>query len=265
MGCPMPDAPSRPPSLSEILREIAARDQAGVSVGELMECFGGRAMGALLLVFGLICTLPLPPGGTTIFGAPLMLLAPQLMLGDRAPWLPAGLRARTLATADLRKTLAEMSARGCSLSPLGGTGDLYEGTSSCEAPRSRMESHIVLTVAGEDPYRLVITSRGEKGSTTEEITARREQSQPIREKTGGSTFKNPPGHSAWKLVDEAGWRGKPFGGAMFSPLHANFLINTGEATAADLEGLGEAVRADVLAKTGVQLDWEVKRIGRPAP
>ena len=97
-----------------------------------------------------------------------------------------------------------------------------------------------------------------------EITARRESSQPIREKTGGSTFKNPPGHSSWKLVDEAGWRGKPFGGAMFSPLHSNFLINTGEATAADLEGLGEAVRADVKAKTGIELEWEIKRIGRPA-
>ena len=96
----------------------------------------------------------------------------------------------------------------------------------------------------------------------DEITARREQTQPIREKTGGSTFKNPPGHSSWKLVDEAGWRGKPYGGAMFSPLHANFLINTGEATAADIEGLGEAVRADVFAKTGVQLEWEIKRIGR---
>jgi UDP-N-acetylmuramate dehydrogenase len=99
-----------------------------------------------------------------------------------------------------------------------------------------------------------------------EITARRETTQPIREKTGGSTFKNPPGHSAWKLVDEAGWRGKPFsvsgGGAMFSPLHANFLINTGEATAADLEGLGEAVRAAVKARSGVELDWEIKRIGR---
>jgi UDP-N-acetylmuramate dehydrogenase len=97
----------------------------------------------------------------------------------------------------------------------------------------------------------------------DEITARREQTQPIREKTGGSTFKNPPGHSSWKLVDEAGWRGKPHGGAMFSPLHANFLINTGEATAADLEGLGEAVRADVMAKFGVELEWEIKRIGRP--
>jgi UDP-N-acetylmuramate dehydrogenase len=104
----------------------------------------------------------------------------------------------------------------------------------------------------------------------DEITARREQTQPIREKTGGSTFKNPPGLSSWKLVDEAGWRGKPFsvsgegGGAMFSPLHANFLINPGDATAADLEGLGEAVRADVKAKAGVELEWEIKRIGRPA-
>ncbi len=97
----------------------------------------------------------------------------------------------------------------------------------------------------------------------DEITARRETTQPIREKTGGSTFKNPEGQSSWKLVDAAGWRGKPHGGAMFSPLHANFLINTGEATAADLEGLGEAVRADVKAKTGVELQWEIKRIGRP--
>ncbi len=96
-----------------------------------------------------------------------------------------------------------------------------------------------------------------------EITARRETTQPIREKTGGSTFKNPPGQSSWKLVDEAGWRGKPLGGAMFSPLHSNFLINTGDATAADLEGLGEAVRADVKAKTGIELEWEIKRIGRP--
>jgi UDP-N-acetylmuramate dehydrogenase len=96
-----------------------------------------------------------------------------------------------------------------------------------------------------------------------EITARRETTQPIREKTGGSTFKNPPGHSSWKLVDDAGWRGKPHGGAKFSELHSNFMINAQDATAADLEGLGEAVRADVLAKTGVQLDWEIKRIGRP--
>jgi len=96
-----------------------------------------------------------------------------------------------------------------------------------------------------------------------EITARREPSQPIREKTGGSTFKNPPGDSAWRLVDAAGWRGKPFGAAKFSEQHANFLINTGDATAAELEGLGEAVRADVREKFEVNLDWEIKRIGRP--
>ena len=102
-----------------------------------------------------------------------------------------------------------------------------------------------------------------------QITARRETTQPIRDKTGGSTFKNPPGHSSWKLVDEAGWRGKLFtatgGGAMFSPLHSNFMINPGEATAADLEGLGEAVRTAVKTSTGIQLDWEIKRIGRSLP
>ena len=105
----------------------------------------------------------------------------------------------------------------------------------------------------------------------DEITGRREQTQPIREKTGGSTFKNPPGHSSWKLVDEAGWRGKLHaapkphggGGAKFSELHSNFMINPGEATAADLENLGETVRADVKSKLGVNLDWEIKRIGRP--
>ncbi len=97
------------------------------------------------------------------------------------------------------------------------------------------------------------------------VTARRESTQPIREKTGGSTFRNPPGDSAWRLIDAAGWRGKPFGGAMFSPLHANFMINTGSATAADLEGLGEAVRTDVEAKFGVVLEWEIKRLGKFAP
>ncbi|BEV11129.1 UDP-N-acetylmuramate dehydrogenase [Asticcacaulis sp. DW145] len=96
------------------------------------------------------------------------------------------------------------------------------------------------------------------------ITARRETSQPIREKTGGSTFKNPEGHSAWKLVDEAGWRGKRFGGAKFSELHANFMINADNATAADLEGLGDTVRAEVKQKFGIDLHWEIKRIGRPA-
>ena len=100
------------------------------------------------------------------------------------------------------------------------------------------------------------------GQAIAAITQRREATQPIREKTGGSTFKNPPGDSAWRLIDAAGWRGKRMGGAMFSPLHANFMINTGEAAADDLEDLGEAVRADVEAKFGVALEWEIRRIGR---
>ncbi len=98
----------------------------------------------------------------------------------------------------------------------------------------------------------------------EAITARREQTQPIREKTGGSTFKNPEGKSAWQCVDEAGWRGRLFGAAKFSELHSNFMINTGDATAAELEGLGEAVRADVMTKLGIDLHWEIKRLGKPA-
>jgi UDP-N-acetylmuramate dehydrogenase len=99
------------------------------------------------------------------------------------------------------------------------------------------------------------------------ITAQRESSQPIREKTGGSTFKNPilasgDKLSAWKLVDEAGMRGHRRGGAQVSEKHANFLINTGDATAADIEGLGEEVRAAVKAKHGIELEWEIKRVGR---
>ena len=101
------------------------------------------------------------------------------------------------------------------------------------------------------------------------ITARRENTQPIREKTSGSTFKNPDpeqsgGKSAWQLVDATGWRGRPIGGARFSEQHANFLINDGTATAGDLEGLGERVRIDVRDRFGVELDWEVRRIGEAA-
>ncbi|MBW8882085.1 MAG: UDP-N-acetylmuramate dehydrogenase [Asticcacaulis sp.] len=124
-----------------------------------------------------------------------------------------------------------------------------------------------------DPDNLIYTGALYQGTTDdpalvtermEAITARREQTQPIREKTGGSTFKNPDGKSAWQCVDEAGWRGRLFGGAKFSELHSNFMINTGEATAADLEGLGEAVRADVRTKLGIDLHWEIKRIGKIA-
>jgi len=95
----------------------------------------------------------------------------------------------------------------------------------------------------------------------EELNANREASQPIRSKTGGSTFKNPPGQKAWRLIDEAGCRGLRVGDAQVSEKHANFLINLGEAKAADIEGLGEEVRKRVLAKSGVSLEWEIKRVG----
>ncbi|HEX2151471.1 MAG TPA: UDP-N-acetylenolpyruvoylglucosamine reductase, partial [Stellaceae bacterium] len=98
----------------------------------------------------------------------------------------------------------------------------------------------------------------------EEIRAAREASQPIRARTSGSTFANPPGHQAWRLIDEAGCRGLTRGGAMVSQKHTNFLINTGGATAADLEGLGEEVRRIVYDRCGIMLEWEIRRIGEPA-
>jgi UDP-N-acetylmuramate dehydrogenase len=97
-----------------------------------------------------------------------------------------------------------------------------------------------------------------------EIKANREASQPIRARTGGSTFRNPEGMKAWELIDSAGCRGLTRGGAMVSEKHCNFLINTGTATAADIEGLGEEVRRRVLTATGVTLEWEIRRIGIPA-
>ncbi|MCF6321602.1 MAG: UDP-N-acetylmuramate dehydrogenase [Rhizobiaceae bacterium] len=98
----------------------------------------------------------------------------------------------------------------------------------------------------------------------EEVQIHRESVQPIREKTGGSTFKNPPGHSAWKLIDEAGMRGFMVGKAQMSEMHCNFMINTGGASATDLETLGEKVRERVLENSGIGLEWEIKRIGRKA-
>ncbi|MEZ6012265.1 MAG: UDP-N-acetylmuramate dehydrogenase [Hyphomonas sp.] len=130
------------------------------------------------------------------------------------------------------------------------------------------------------PDDLIVTRLVLEGTDTDEpakilgdietLQARRAETQPIREKTSGSTFANPdpPGtpdqRSAWKLIDAAGCRGLKVGGAQVSPMHCNFLINTGDATAADLEALGELVRARVLDTQGVQLRWEVRRIGRLA-
>jgi len=110
---------------------------------------------------------------------------------------------------------------------------------------------------------------GERGDASE-IKARmnvlveqRESTQPVKSKTGGSTFKNPPGHKSWQLIDEAGCRGLMRGAAQVSEKHCNFLINTGNATAADIERLGEDVRARVKAKSGIELEWEIKRVGLP--
>jgi UDP-N-acetylmuramate dehydrogenase len=95
----------------------------------------------------------------------------------------------------------------------------------------------------------------------DKITEAREATQPIKSRTGGSTFKNPPGHKAWQLIDAAGCRGLTVGGAQVSELHCNFLLNLGTATAKDIETLGETVREKVQAKSGVTLEWEIKRIG----
>ncbi|HCX10750.1 MAG TPA: UDP-N-acetylenolpyruvoylglucosamine reductase, partial [Hyphomonas sp.] len=131
------------------------------------------------------------------------------------------------------------------------------------------------------PNDLVVTKLTLEGSGTgapdailaeiEALQARRAETQPIKDKTSGSTFANPdpPGtpnqRSAWKLIDAAGCRGLKVGGAQVSPKHCNFLINTGDATAADLEALGELVRAQVWDSQGVKLRWEVRRIGRIKP
>jgi UDP-N-acetylmuramate dehydrogenase len=104
----------------------------------------------------------------------------------------------------------------------------------------------------------------EIAAAMEKITESREATQPIKSRTGGSTFKNPPGGKAWQLIDAAGCRGLIVGGAQVSEMHCNFLINLGDATAADIEALGETVRARVKETSGVELEWEIKRIGVPA-
>jgi UDP-N-acetylmuramate dehydrogenase len=99
------------------------------------------------------------------------------------------------------------------------------------------------------------------GAEMDRIAAAREETQPIRSRTGGSTFKNPPGHKAWALIDAAGCRGMTLGGAQVSEKHCNFLLNLGSATSSDIEALGEAVRRRVRAKTNISLEWEIQRIG----
>lgn len=112
-------------------------------------------------------------------------------------------------------------------------------------------------------FRGVAGDPQEIGAEMDRIAAAREDSQPLRTKTGGSTFKNPQGDRAWRLVDAAGCRGLKIGGAQVSEKHTNFLINTGTATSTDIENLGEEVRRRVLESQGVALEWEIKRVGRP--
>ena len=126
----------------------------------------------------------------------------------------------------------------------------------CGAPKDLIFTEAVFEGTRDTPSAIL--------ARMDDITAKREASQPIREKTGGSTFKNPEGHSSWKLIDEAGCRGLRVGGAQMSEQHCNFMINAEDATAADLEKLGETVRARVLETQGVELHWEIRRIGDPA-
>lgn len=134
---------------------------------------------------------------------------------------------------------------------------------------SNADMKFVYRNSGLDPS-IIFTSARFRGVPAEpsiirarmaEVQQHREIAQPIREKTGGSTFKNPPGHSAWKMIDAAGCRGLRVGGAQVSEMHCNFLINTGNATGHDIETLGEMVRTRVKANSGIELHWEIKRIG----
>ncbi len=173
---------------------------------------------------------------------------------------------------DVLVRLDGVTRSGKAVSYRGRHGDPALPEAQFDYRHSDMPEDVIVT-------RLVLraTGRGTPQSIMAEIDrlqTRRADTQPIREKTSGSTFANPdppgtPGQrSAWKLIDQAGCRGLRVGGAQVSPLHCNFLINTGHATAADLEALGELVRARVFETTGVELRWEVRRLGRlqpPAP
>jgi UDP-N-acetylmuramate dehydrogenase len=131
--------------------------------------------------------------------------------------------------------------------------DLHLSYRHCGVPEDYIFTKAVLQ--GRDGDKEAIAAR------MAEIRAAREASQPTRTRTGGSTFANPPGARAWELIDKAGCRGLTMGGAQVSEKHCNFLINTGDATAADIENLGEEVRRRVLETSGIELRWEIRRIG----
>ena len=131
--------------------------------------------------------------------------------------------------------------------------DMHYSYRHCGAPEDFIFTSALLQGEPGDPVTIA--------AEMDKITERREASQPVKSRTGGSTFKNPPGHKAWQLIDAAGCRGLVVGDAQVSELHCNFLINRGNATAADIETLGETVRRRVQETSGVTLEWEIKRIG----
>ena len=134
--------------------------------------------------------------------------------------------------------------------------ELGLGYRRCAAPADWI--FVGATLQGEPGEPAEITAR------IDDIARKRAETQPVRARTGGSTFANPPGHKAWELIDRAGCRGLTIGGAQISEKHCNFLLNLGEASAADIEALGEEVRRRVQESSGVTLEWEIKRIGVPA-
>ena len=134
--------------------------------------------------------------------------------------------------------------------------DMYYTYRHCGAPEDYIFTQAVFVGTPVDPAAIA--------AAMDKITESREATQPIKSRTGGSTFKNPPDRKAWQLVDAAGCRGLIVGGAQVSELHCNFLINLGNATASDIETLGETVRTRVKENSGVELEWEIKRVGVPA-
>jgi UDP-N-acetylmuramate dehydrogenase len=133
--------------------------------------------------------------------------------------------------------------------------ELHYDYRHCGAPEDFIFTEALFQGESGEPAKILAEMDG--------IAAYREQAQPIKSRTGGSTFKNPPGHKAWQLIDAAGCRGLSVGDARVSQMHCNFLINEGKASGADLEELGETVRARVKETSGVELEWEIKRLGVP--
>ena len=136
--------------------------------------------------------------------------------------------------------------------PLGQLGYTYRHS---DVPAGAVVIEAVLRGTPGDPEAI--------GAEMDAIARAREESQPLRSRTGGSTFKNPPGHKAWALIDAAGCRGLTKGDAQVSEKHCNFLLNLGSATSAEIEGLGEEVRRQVETKTHIKLEWEIQRVGQP--